>query len=136
MRRMGRRAALAACAAVILAAAALAADAKDAKTISLQGTAVWNGNNKTATVTAMLTPTAEKGTYEAAWEFVWQGTKNTWKGKVQFQAGGAVVGDGSTMDGKRTFVFRAKNAGGTITGQHWETTSGKEKLSGTLAFKI
>ena len=129
---------LAAACAFLAGGLCVAVFAADAKPVALEGTAVWNGDNKkVATVTATLTPTGEKETYSAVWMFTWDGKKNTWKGKVQGNLkNGDITGDGATLDGKRTFIFKATSVNGVITGQHWETTGGKTKLSGTLKFKV
>jgi hypothetical protein len=113
-----------------------AADTKDAKEVNLSGAAVWNGNHKTAVVKAVLTPTGDK-TYDAVWTFTWEKSSNTWKGTVKGDLkNGVVTGTGATPDGKRTFIFQARAVNGVITGQHWETTGGKQKLTGDLQFKV
>ncbi len=130
--------ALALCAAACVVFAADTKDAKDAKVgeITLTGSAVWS--KKTATITATLTPMeGKRNDYTVVWNFTWEGKNNTWNGRIQGNLkNGAVVGDGATPDGKRTFIFRATATNGVITGKHYETTGGKTKLTGDIGLKM
>ncbi len=135
--RMTRRR-IAGLAAVVLCAAgvgyvALAADSKD---VTLQGGAIWNGNNKTATVKAVLTPTGKPNEYSVVYTFVWQGGNYTYTGVIRGNLkSGNVAGTGAPADGKRTFVFQGRAVNGVITGKHYETTGGKTKLTGDIGLK-
>jgi putative sterol carrier protein len=111
-------------------------DVKDAKEIVLQGGAVWNGNRKTAVLKATLTPADKKNEYSVVYDFTWEGSKQTWKGIMRGNLqNGNVAGTGATPDGKRTFVFQARAVNGVLTGKHYETTGGKNKLTGDIGLK-
>ena len=113
-----------------------AKDVKDAKEIVLKGGAVWNGNKKTATVTAALTPTEKKNEYSVVYDFTWEGSRQTWKGIMRGNLrNGTVAGTGATPDGRRTFVFQTRAVNGVLTGKHYETTGGKTKLTGDIGLK-
>jgi hypothetical protein len=116
--------------AVGLVCVAFAADPP--KTITLTGGAVWNGNNKRAELTAVLNPTSPNN-YSVVYTVVWQGSTQTWKGLMRGNLrNGEVAGTGATPDGKRTFIFEAVANNGVIEGKTYETTGGKQKLTGPI----
>jgi hypothetical protein len=109
--------------------------AAETKEITLTGGAIWNGNKHRADVKATLTPTGNKQ-YDVVYNFTWEGSHQTWKGTMKGELkNGVVSGTGATPDGKRTFIFQARATSGVLSGKHYETTSGKPKLTGDIGLK-
>jgi hypothetical protein len=126
---------------VVLAACVLSATgpvyyalaAAGAKEITLTGGAIWSG--KRADLKAVLTPTGGKE-YSVVYTFTWDGREQVWNGTMKGDVkNGVVTGAGAPPDGKRTFIFQARAVNGVLTGKHYETTSGKPKLTGDIGLK-
>ena len=105
----------------------------EGETITLKGIATWSGTR--TEITALLTPAETKRQYTVVYTFKWKGRDQSWTGTLKGSLKkGTVRGTGVT--GKRTFIFKMKARKGRLVGQHWETTSGKPKLTGDIGFKV
>ena len=106
----------------------------DTKEIKLTGTFYWNNKKDLHDIKITLTPKAA-GEYDAVYFFKW-GQDKKWKGTVKGDLkSGAVSGNATNEDGKRTFEFTGTAADGTIACKHTETTGGKPTPTGEMTLK-
>ncbi len=135
MKKSGRWFLAAAVCAVCVMGSAYHVLADEDTEITMKGVAIWSG--KRANVTAVLTPTNKKNNYTVVYTFKWGGRDMEYVGKMKRNLKkGTIIGSGAPQNKARTFVYKLKLVKKRFIGKHYETTSGKTKLTGDMYLKV
>jgi hypothetical protein len=117
--------------ALIVAVTAVSAQAAGER--KMEGSYLRGGKGQAQSLSAVFTPVEGKaGEWTVVFTARFKDKDGQYKGTATGDPAGSVQGSVSNSGGKRTWRFEAKTTDGKLTGQHWETTGGKEQKTGTL----
>lgn len=102
-----------------------------AKGVRLTGSFSWTGRPAKQDLRAVLTPDGTNG-WKAVYEFTWDKRKHNYTGTVTGHLdNGEVQGEANADDARRSFSFKGQAKNGVITFDHFETTGGASRATGT-----
>lgn len=101
----------------------------------LEGRYVWEEGASRGPLKAVFTPTGDRS-WDVAFSFTFSGQPHTYRGTASGSLDdGALEGQVTNENRRRTFTFQGAFRGGVFEGTHGEIRRGRERRLGTLTLE-